>query len=115
MIGEQHKLKDLEQLKKFVVGPVVGYSSHLWYGTLRAKYPMQFLQLMGEHRNWCKSAPGLQFDDTLISEAIERINEAQTDLHAYILNPPQNEAQQLDLRRIIYILEEALLRQVKEN
>jgi hypothetical protein len=115
MIGEENKQKDLEQLKKFIIGPVVGFVSHLWYDTLRKRYPLPFLQLMNEYRNRNKGPGGISFDDEKIREARDRIHEANADLKAYILHPPEDEEERKHLERIVLMLEEQLLKQAREN
>jgi hypothetical protein len=116
MSGKNKQQKDLEQLKRFILQPPVqDHISYLWYYSLRARYPFQYLQLMKQFRNRQKGNMAIKSDKENISEAIQWINHLYGDLSRFFLNPPENEEQERSFMKKVSFLEELLIKQSKEN
>ena len=116
MIGEEQKLRDLEQLKRFILNPDIGgYISHVWYSSLRTKYPYEYIRLMKIYRNTNKSAEAVNEDERRISAAIGGINQLYEGLKKYFINPPKTDEEKKDFEKKTGFLEGLILKQALEN
>src|SRR5450755_658721 len=88
MIGKTKKQEDLEHLRRFITQQeICGFVSHLWYSSLRAKYPFVFIQLMKKYRNTNKNPKAIEFDDRNLRDAIIWGNKLLVRLNKYLLEP----------------------------
>jgi hypothetical protein len=116
MIGKDKKQQDLDQLERFILEPKISeYFTHLWYSSLRNKYPFQYLQLLKKHRNGKKDSIELEVDDDRINVAINWLSSMRALLNKYIIVPPEDDDQNREFDMLITRLEELLLKQNKEN
>jgi len=116
MIGKDKRQQELERLEKFIREPKIsGYVAHMWFSSLRNKYPFQYLQLLQKHRDTSKDPEELQVYEDKIFAAIYWINGMKESFNKYIIMPPEDEDQEREFDMLISRLEELLLKQNKEN
>jgi hypothetical protein len=116
MIGKDKRQQELQRLEKFILEPKIsGYITHLWFSSLRNKYPLQYLQLLQKHHQSINDQDELKKNDDSIHAAIYWINGMKASLNKFILMPPVDDDQKREFDMLINRLEELLLKQNKEN
>ncbi len=110
MIIGENKNKDLKVLEKFVKHPHLnGYVTHLWYGSLRSRYPYEFILYAKKYN---KTSVGYQ---ALLEVAIKRVNDLYGIMSSYLINPPKTKEQKDEFDKITDVLEKLLNKQLVEN
>lgn len=116
MIGKDKRQQELERLEKFIrETKISGYVAHLWFSSLRNKYPFQYLQLLQKHRKAITDPAKLEVNEDRIYAAECWINGMKASFTKYLLMPPEDEDQKREFDMLANRLEEWLLKQNQEN
>jgi len=104
------RLEDLRHLEHFVKElKVSGSVSNLWYHSLRAAYPFEFIYLAKKYN---KSDSGQK---RLVQEAINLLNKNYARLKHYLTDPPETEEEKKEFDKVVNTLEGLLLKQNSAN